>query len=54
MARIAIMSAFFIAGMAGVAFAQDTDGDQMPDAWELKFGLNPTNSADALDRKSVV
>lgn len=48
MARIAIMSAFFIAGMAGVAFAQDTDGDQMPDAWELKFGLNPTNSADAL------
>lgn len=26
----------------------DTDGDGMPDAWELAYGLNPTNSADAI------
>ncbi|MBI2440933.1 MAG: hypothetical protein HYV35_06125 [Lentisphaerae bacterium] len=28
--------------------AQDTDGDQMPDTWEIKFGLSETNAADAL------
>ncbi|MBI2442220.1 MAG: hypothetical protein HYV35_12730 [Lentisphaerae bacterium] len=28
--------------------AQDADGDQMPDAWEIKFGLSETNAADAL------
>ncbi len=26
----------------------DTDGDQMPDDWELQFGLNPNNPADAM------
>ena len=26
----------------------DTDGDGMPDAWEIAHGLNPTNSADAV------
>lgn len=26
----------------------DDDGDFMPDLWELQFGLNPTNAADAL------
>ncbi len=25
----------------------DTDGDGMPDAWELRYGLNPNNPADA-------
>src|SRR6185503_5346912 len=25
----------------------DTDGDGMPDAWEIQYGLNPTNAADA-------
>ena len=40
--------AFFIVGMSGIAFSQDADGDQIPDVWELKYGLNPTNSADAL------
>ena len=25
----------------------DSDGDGMPDAWELRFGLNPCNPADA-------
>jgi len=48
MALTAMMSAFFILGTAGVVFSQDTDGDQIPDAWELKYGLNPTNAADAL------
>lgn len=48
MALVTMMSAFFIAGMAGVANATDYDGDQMPDWWEIKFGLNPTNAADAL------
>lgn len=48
-ALVTIMSAFFIiAGMCGIAFSQDSDGDAMPDAWEVKFGLNPTNAADAL------
>ncbi|MBU0716521.1 MAG: thrombospondin type 3 repeat-containing protein, partial [Verrucomicrobia bacterium] len=48
MARIAMMIAFFILGTGDAAFSQDTDGDFMPDSWEVKFGLNPTNSADAL------
>ena len=48
MARMAIMSAFFIAGMAGVACAADSDSDGMSDEFELFYGLNPTNSADAL------
>jgi hypothetical protein len=26
----------------------DDDGDGMPDAWELLYGLNPTNAADAV------
>ena len=26
----------------------DSDGDHIPDDWELAYGLNPTNSADAL------
>ena len=26
----------------------DTDGDGMPDGWEVKYGLNPLDSADAL------
>lgn len=26
---------------------QDTDGDTMPDYWEVYYGLNPTNAADA-------
>lgn len=47
-ALVIMISAFFIGGMAGVAVAQDWDGDQIPDAWEIKFGLNPTNAADAL------
>ena len=25
----------------------DTDGDGLPDAWELRYGLNPDNAADA-------
>lgn len=27
---------------------QDTDGDGIPDGWEIKYGLNPSNSLDAL------
>ena len=26
----------------------DSDGDGIPDAWELAYGLNPTNAADAI------
>jgi len=43
-----MMSAFFIVGMAGVARAADSDSDGMSDEYELFYGLNPTNSADAL------
>src|SRR5690242_12482142 len=32
---------------AYAAAAPDTDGDGMPDSWEIAHGLNPTNSADA-------
>jgi hypothetical protein len=28
-------------------FGDDTDGDGIPDAWEIAHGLNPTNSSDA-------
>ena len=31
----------------------DTDGDGMPDAWEIKWGLNPLNPADAADDPDV-
>ncbi len=31
-----------------VANSVDSDGDGIPDYWELLYGLNPTNSADAL------
>jgi hypothetical protein len=27
--------------------AADSDGDGLPDAWELRYGLNPNNAADA-------
>ena len=26
----------------------DTDGDRLPDGWEVKYGLNPLDSEDAL------
>jgi hypothetical protein len=31
-----------------VAVPVDSDGDRMPDDWELQYGLNPADSADAL------
>jgi len=34
------------AGTASVGL-QDTDGDGIPDAWEIAHGLNPNNAADA-------
>lgn len=30
------------------AFAADSDGDGPPDGWEVAYGLNPTNAADAV------
>jgi len=33
--------------IAGGAAAADSDRDGMPDSWELKYGLNPNNAADA-------
>ena len=37
-----------IAGSTQSPEAEDSDGDNMPDAYELFFGLNPTNSADVI------
>jgi hypothetical protein len=33
--------------IAGGTAPTDTDRDGMPDAWETRYGLNPTNAADA-------
>jgi hypothetical protein len=33
--------------IAGGTAPADTDRDGMPDTWEVRFGLNPTNAADA-------
>lgn len=48
-ALVTIMSAFFIAGMAGIAFAADTDRDRMSDEYEILFGLNPNKNDAKLD-----
>lgn len=33
---------------AGVILPHDSDGDGLPDYWELQYGLNPNDAADAL------
>ena len=40
-----------ISGMIIRSIAQlyDTDGDGMPDAWEIEFGLNPDDASDAAE-----
>ena len=35
------------AGAPSSSALTDTDGDGIPDAWEIQYGFNPTNSADA-------
>jgi Lamin Tail Domain/Bacterial TSP3 repeat len=35
------------AGAPSSSALTDTDGDGIPDAWEVQYGFNPTNSADA-------
>jgi len=49
-----ILAIFVIFGQAGYAWAgsidhngPDADGDIMPDQWEICYGLNPNNPADA-------
>ena len=38
---------FFFLGHLSPALGQDADGDSMPDAWELQYGLNPNSTNDA-------
>jgi len=35
-------------GSINIQMATDTDGDTLPDAWEILYGLNPNDPADAL------
>ncbi|MBI2437931.1 MAG: hypothetical protein HYV36_03860 [Lentisphaerae bacterium] len=48
LARLSLAGILLLWGIASPAGAQDTDGDQMPDTWEIKFGLSETNASDAL------
>ncbi|MDD5223978.1 MAG: hypothetical protein PHE84_08295 [bacterium] len=38
---------FTCGGGGGISRTQDTDGDGMPDYWEIQYGLNPSNPNDA-------
>ena len=38
----------YISSSALLSFAADTDGDGLPDYYEVDYGLNPTNALDAL------
>ena len=42
-----LAAAFDIGAYECDGLAHDTDGDGMPDGWEYRYGLNPTNAADA-------
>ena len=45
------MTAVFLASLAGLSSAgaePDSDGDGLPDNWEIEAGLDPNNPADAL------
>ena len=46
MTNIANLNPGLIGSNAFLYVLADTDGDKMPDSWEIEFGLNPTNSVD--------
>src|SRR5690349_10877861 len=42
-----LLSGLPLCTLTARAAALDSDGDGMPDAWEITYGLNPNNAADA-------
>ncbi|MBI2437345.1 MAG: hypothetical protein HYV36_00820, partial [Lentisphaerae bacterium] len=45
--RLALAGILLFGGLAATALAHDADGDQMPDSYELFYGLDPSKANDA-------